>query len=94
MAATDSIRVRVDPGFKDEVVRMYAQRGTTVSQAIRSFLADELASHNNALAAFDAIMASADAKVAASGMPEPTIEEIDEYIGAIRKERAEQALAG
>ena len=92
MSATDSIRIRVEPEFKDRVSRMYAQRGTTVSAAVRAFLTDELTSYSSAVDAFDAIMASADAKAESSGLSEPTIDDINEYIARIRSERSEQAL--
>ena len=93
MAATETLRIRVEPGFKESVTRMYQQRGTTVSQAVRSFLAGELAAHSSAADAFDAIMASADAKAASSGIGEPTIGEINDYIARVRAERADQSLA-
>lgn len=93
MAASETLRIRVEPGFKEEVTRMYEQRGTTVSAAVRAFLASELASYTAALDTFDSIMASADAKVQASGLREPTIEEINEYVSRIRAERSDDSLA-
>lgn len=93
MAATDTLRIRIDSDFKARVTEMYKQRGTTVSQAVRSFLAGELAALSTAADAFDAIMASADAKAAASGLPEPSISDINDYIANVRAERAGQALS-
>lgn len=93
MTASDTLRIRVEPEFKRDVSRMYEQRGTTVSQAVRTFLAGELSAYRSSLDAFDAIMASADAKVAASGMREPSIEEINDYIARVRSERADASLA-
>lgn len=93
MSASDTIRIRVEPEFKSSVARMYAQRGTTLSAAVRAFLADELAAYSSALDAFDAIMESADAKAESSGLPEPSIDDINDYIARVRTERAGQALA-
>ena len=93
MTASDTIRVRVDSEFKARVTRMYRERGTTVSHAVRSFLADELAAYSTAADAFDAIMASADVKLEASGIGEPSINEINDYIANVRAERVEQSLA-
>ena len=93
MTASDTLRIRVEPEFKREVSRMYEQRGTTVSQAVRSFLASELSVYKSSVDAFDAIMASADRKVAASGLREPTIDEINDYIARVRTERAGASLA-
>ena len=93
MTASDMLRIRVNPDFKRDVTRMYEQRGTTVSAAVRSFLADELASYSSALGAFDSIMASVDAKAQASGLGEPTIGEINGYVARVRAERAGEALA-
>ena len=93
MTASDVLRIRVDPEFKESVSHMYEQRGTTVSQAVRSFLVEELAAYSSAVDAFDAIMASADAKVEASGMREPTIDELNDYVSRIRAERSGLALA-
>lgn len=93
MTASDTLRIRVEPEFKKEITRMYEQRGTTVSAAVRAFLADELASYSSALDVFDSIMASADAKTEASGLREPTIDEIRDYIDRARAERSKDALA-
>ena len=93
MAATESIRIRVEPEFKERVTEMYAQRGTSVSAAVRRFLTDELAEYSSALSAFDAIMDSADRKIEASGLAEPSIDDINAYVARIRAERADQSLA-
>ena len=93
MAASETLRIRVEPSFKRDVTRMYEQRGTTVSAAVRSFLTDELSSYTAALDAFDSIMSSADDKVQAAGLREPTIDEINDYISGVRAERAREALA-
>ena len=93
MSATDSIRIRLDPDFKDRVVSMYLRRGTTVSAAVRAFLAEELEAQGSAVDAFDAIMASADAKAQSSSLGEPSIDDIRSYVARVRAERAADALA-
>ena len=93
MTAAEVLRIRVEPEFKDKVVRMYQQRGTTVSHEVRAFLARELAANTSAVSVFDSIMASADEKVQASGYNEPTIDDINDYIARVRAERVDDALA-
>lgn len=91
MAATETIRVRVDSQLKRDAARLFAQHGTTVSQAVRGFLIEELAGQASALDEFDAIMASADSAAEASGLPEPTIDDINCYLEAVRGQRAREA---
>lgn len=94
MAQDEVIRIRIDAQDKVDLAQMYAQQGTTISQAVRTFLKGELQAHRSAVDAFDAIMASADTKLAATGLSEPTIEEINAFVSSIRAERAQQAVLG
>ncbi len=91
MAATEVIRIRVEPEVKDALNSMYKAKGTTISQVVRSFLLDDLQKHSGAVDRFDAIMSSADQKVAASGTQTPSIESIVEYVDRIRTERMNDA---
>ena len=94
MATDDVIRIRIDAEDKKGLTEMYARRGTTISQAVRTFLKGELQTYQSASDAFDAIMVSADQKLAAASLPEPSIEEINEFVSKIRSERAKQAVLG
>lgn len=90
MAATETIRVRIDPETKELLTQLYKAKGITISQAIRGFLAEELKKEVSSLDRFDAIMASANHKIASTGEPTPTIDDINAYIDHIRTERREE----
>ena len=94
MAHDEVIRIRIDAEDKQDLTEMYAQRGSTISQAVRTFLKGELQAYRSAVDVFDAIMASADQKIAASSLPEPSIDEINDFVARIRAERAQQAVLG
>ena len=85
---TDTVRIRIEPEKKRALEALYAQQGTTISQAVRSFFDDELASCANPLDRFDAIMASADEKVEAYGAPESTVDDIVSFVERVREERS------
>lgn len=94
MAATDVIRVRIDPQEKELLTRLYAARGTTISHEVRTFLRAELEYSSDPLAALDGIAASARRKALASATPEPSVQDIVAYIDRIREERVREALVG
>lgn len=98
MAQTETIRVRVDPELKSDLSAWYRQRGTTMSQAIRTFLFDELQRSRNAEAPsatrrFERIMETADSALAASGEPPLTTQDIVDFVEAVRSERAARELS-
>ena len=92
MAATDMIRVRISPEDKERLTRMYAARGTTISHEVRAFLLSELEKNQDPLAVLDGIAASARRKVQASGLPEPSVDDIVAYVERIRDERQGDGL--
>ena len=92
MAATETIRIRIDPEVKNSLTHMYARRGTTISQAVRTFLYEELENERTALDRFDAIMTAADAKMESAGEPEVSIDDIVTYIDSVRDERRAGSL--
>lgn len=57
------LRIRIEPEKKLALNDLYAKRSTNISKEVRSFLDRELESMSNPLDRFDAIMASADAKL-------------------------------
>ena len=85
-AMTETIRVRIEPEKKATLTRLYKRRGISISQAVRQFFDSELDR-------FDAIMASADKKLDAYAAPEPTVDDIVNYVESIRAERAKDAVA-
>jgi antitoxin component of RelBE/YafQ-DinJ toxin-antitoxin module len=92
-AKSETIRIRIEPNKKAALTAIYAAQGTTISAAARAFLDAELAAHQNPLDAFDAIMASADAKLDAYGAPEPTVDDIVNFVDAARQNHAAGAVA-
>lgn len=90
---TDSIRIRIEPDKKAALADAYRKRSTSISREVRAFLDRELEGLADPLDRFDAIMASADAKLDAYGAPEPTVEDIVSYVEGIRAERACSAVA-
>lgn len=84
---TDTIRVRIEPEKKALLTKLYEERGTNLSQAIRDFLDKEIESQSNPLDRFNAIMTSADKKREAYGAPEPTVQDIVDYVGKVRESR-------
>ncbi len=92
MAATEVIRVRVKPEDKARLTRLYAMRGTTLSQAVRTFLLSELDAEANALETLDRIADSAERKIEASGLPDPSVDDIVAYVEAAREKRMADAL--
>lgn len=90
---TDSIRIRIEPDKKAALADAYRKRSTSISREVRAFLDRELEGLADPLDRFDAIMASADAKLDAYGAPEPTVEDIVSYVEGIRAERARSAVA-
>lgn len=92
MAATEVIRVRVRPEDKSRLTRLYAARGTTLSQAVRTFLLSELDAEADALEMLDRIADSAERKIEASGLSSPSVDDIVAYVEAVRDERTADAL--
>lgn len=92
MPATETIRVRIEPDVKNSLTQLYKARGTTISQEVRTFLYEELAQNASALDRFDAIMASADAKLESAGEREVSIDDVVAYVDRVREERHAEAL--
>ena len=84
---TDTIRVRIEPEKKALLTKLYEEQGTNLSQVIRDFLDKEIESQSNPLDRFNAIMASAGKKREAYGAPEPTAQDIVDYIDKVRESR-------
>ncbi|MDR1087949.1 MAG: hypothetical protein LBL23_01540 [Coriobacteriales bacterium] len=87
VSASDTIRIRVEPEMKSEVLAHFARKGTTVSQAVRGFLSEELQIPQSRADRLDALAASAEQKLSASGLAEPTMSEILDYVEEVRQER-------
>lgn len=90
---TDVIRIRIEPEKKAALNRLYQAQGTNVSRVVRDFFDRELESSRDVLDQFDALMASADEKLATYGGPEPTIDDIVSYVERVREARARDSVA-
>jgi len=93
MKATDTIRIRIEPALKSKLQKRCDERGITLSQLIRDFLAKEADRPVTTAERFDAIMSSAKAKAGATGLSDPSIDDINNYIATIREERYKSATA-
>ncbi|MCL2806787.1 MAG: hypothetical protein FWD27_01275 [Coriobacteriia bacterium] len=89
MKATDTIRIRIEPTLKQKLQSRCDDRGITLSHLIRDFLTTEANRPVTAAERFDAIMASAASKTGTTGLNEPTIDDINDYIDSIREQRLE-----
>lgn len=87
MSATDTIRIRIEPQLKNSLQEYCARRGTTISQEIRDYLNKKLLDQASTLERFDALMLSAEKKLESSGLPAPTMDELNAYIKSIREQR-------
>lgn len=87
------VRVRIDADKKASLTRMYSAKQTTISEAVRRFLDEELERDKALLDRFDAVMQSADEQAASYGAPEPTIDDIVSYVDRMREQRAHDSAA-
>lgn len=91
-ASSQVLRVVLPPSVKDEFAHKCAARSQGMSERVRQLIVRDLEEDASPAEQFQGILASARRKVAASGLPEPSIEEIDAFISQVRKERLEQGL--
>jgi len=89
MRATDTIRIRIEPSLKKKLQELCDERGTTLSQIIRDYLVKEAERPLTVADRFDAIITGACAKKDATGLAEPSIDDVNSYIDSVRKERYE-----
>ncbi len=95
--ATEVIQVRVDATMKRELEELSAKRGVTLSQGIRDILSTELnraktKDKKSPAEEFDEILQEADERRKASGLPDPSIEQIVEFCDKVRAERIAEAM--
>lgn len=90
---TETIRIRIEPDKKAILTRIYDNRGTSISQAVRDFLDKEIESSADPLDRLNAIFASADAKLDAYGAPEPSVEDVAAYVERVREQRCRDVAA-
>lgn len=89
---SETIRIRIEPEKKIALTKLYEERGTSLSGAVREFLDQELESQAQVLDRFDTLMGSADRKREAYGAPEPSIEDIVAYVERVREERSKDLV--
>jgi hypothetical protein len=91
-AMTETIRIRIEPEKKEKLTRIYQSRGTSISQAVRNFFDAELATQVDPISRLDAIFGSVDAKLDNYGAPEPSVQDIVDYVEGVREARAVVAV--
>lgn len=94
MAKMDTIQFRIPHQVKEDFANKCSAEGKTVSEGARSLLEEYLYGEESPLDELEGIFADADEKTSAASLPEPTIDEINDYCSKVRAERASQMLAG
>ncbi len=92
MSTSEVVRIRVAPERKKRYMAMYEAQGITLSNAVRDFLDEELAHYEDPLMVLDEIAQSATQKTQASGLREPSVDELVAYVNNIRSERAAEMM--
>lgn len=93
MASSDIIQFRVTSQVKADFEKRCKDRGESVSEAARKLLMDDLYAPKSPLEKLNEAFASADEKLDAGDLTEPTVDEIVAYCKEVRAERSSQMLA-
>ena len=93
MSATEIVQFRVEPSVRRDLESRCARRGVSVSQGLRDIVMVDLYGEKPPADELASIIASADEKLDASGLPEPSVDQIVEYCERVRAERSAQMLA-
>lgn len=91
-ATSEVMRVVLPPQLKAQFQEKCNRQGQKMSERMRQLVVQDLAQSESPADKLDRILASAEVKNKAAGLPEPTIEDIDEFIAAVRAERIEDGL--
>lgn len=86
------MRVVLPPTLKSQFQDKCAQQGQKMSERMRQLIVQDLSIEKTAADKLADILASAEQKNKASGLPEPTIEEVDAFIESVRDERISSGL--
>lgn len=91
-AAGEVMRVILPPAIKSQFQSKCNDHGQKMSERMRQLVVQDLAAQESPADKLSAILASAERKKEASGLPEPSIEDIDAFIDAVRAERISSGL--
>jgi len=86
------MRVVLSPSLKSQFQDRCAEQGQKMSERMRQLIVSDLSQEKTPADKLEGILASANRKKKASGLPEPTIEEIDAFIDSVRSERIRAGL--
>ena len=93
VVANDEImRFMIPSKTKEQFQEKCARSGQKMSERLRYLVARDIADEPTSADRLSGILASARAKNEASGLAEPTIDEIDAFIDLVRTERIESGL--
>lgn len=85
--AGEVMRVVLPPELKEEFRAKCIEHGQKMSERTRQLIAADVSQGQSASSRLSGILASARKKNDSNGLPEPTIEDIDAFIDAVRSER-------
>ena len=86
------MRVVISPSLKTQFQDRCIEQGQNMSERMRQLIVSDLAREKTPADKLADILASANRKKMANGLPEPTIEEIDAFIESVRNERIRAGL--
>jgi len=86
------MRVVLSPALKSQFQDKCTRNGQKMSERMRQLIVQDLAQEKTPADKLTEILASADRKKKASGLVEPTINEIDAFIAAVRDDRIKTGL--
>lgn len=90
--AGEVMRVVLPATLKSQFQSKCADQGQKMSERLRQLIVQDLAQEKTAADKLAGILASAAQKNEASGLGEPTIEDIDAFIESVRDERIAAGL--
>ena len=92
IANDEVMRFMVPSGTKELFQEKCARSGQKMSERMRYLVMRDIEDEPTAASRLSGILASARAKNEASGLAEPTIEDIDAFIDSVRSERISSGL--
>lgn len=81
------MRVVLSPTLKEDFHAKCIANGQSMSDRMRRLIVEDLAKDQTPADRLSTILNSAEVKNQASGLPTPTIEDIDAFIDSVREER-------
>ena len=92
VANDEVVRFMIPSATKERFQEKCARSGQKMSERMRYLVTRDIGEEPTAAGKLSDLLASARAKNEASGLAEPTIDEIDAFIDQVRRERIESGL--